>query len=518
MSILARIALLAAVYYATGRLGLLLPIAHQNVTLVWAPSGIAVAAILLWGFRVWPGIALGAFLVNLATSAPFGVCLAMAAGNTLLAVAGAWLLRRAGFHPALDRVGDVLSLGLCAALAPAVSATFGTAALAWSGLLPPGRAFAVWGYWWLGDAMGILLVTPVLSTWTVVSIRPGPSGGRRLEAGLLVAALLAASSLTLSTWSASPILHPPLAFTIFPFLVWAALRFGQRGATALTLLAVAVAVWAVTRGLTPFFTAGTAEERLVYLHTYMAVAAVTSMLLAAGLAERVRTEEELRRAKLAAETANAAKDRFIAALSHELRTPLTPVLAVVSRLEEDERLRPVRDDLGMVRRNVDLEARLIDDLLRLTGESPEPHEVSASPPAAGQARPAAARSGPLRILLVEDHADTAQAMAELLRLLGDQVVVAASVTQGLAAAEAAVNAGGLDLVVSDLGLPDGNGAEMMRELVRRYGLPGIAVSGYGMEEDVRRSLEAGFSRHLTKPVSLQALQAAIREVVGPPPS
>jgi two-component system CheB/CheR fusion protein len=115
----------------------------------------------------------------------------------------------------------------------------------------------------------------------------------------------------------------------------------------------------------------------------------------------------------------------------------------------------------------------------------------------------------LRILLVEDHADTAEAMAELLRDLGHEVTVAGSVASGLDAAER--QGGRFDLVLSDLGLPDGSGLELMAKLHGRYGVRGIALSGYGMEEDVRKSLEAGFDRHLTKPINLQALQTAIQE-------
>jgi len=121
---------------------------------------------------------------------------------------------------------------------------------------------------------------------------------------------------------------------------------------------------------------------------------------------------------------------------------------------------------------------------------------------------------PLRILLVEDHVDTAEAMADLLRGQGHQVTVAGTVAQGLAAAEALGGAGGIDLLLSDLGLPDGSGHDLMRELGQRYGIRGIALSGYGMEEDVRKSLEAGFEKHLIKPVSLQALRSALREVAA----
>ncbi len=131
-------------------------------------------------------------------------------------------------------------------------------------------------------------------------------------------------------------------------------------------------------------------------------------------------------------------------------------------------------------------------------------------------RSAAQAMRTLRILLIEDHADTAEAIAELLRLLGHEVTVAFTLAAGLAAA-AEIHGrgpGGIDLVVSDLGLPDGNGLDLMRELAGRYGLKGIALSCYGMEDDLRRSREAGFARHLTKPINFQALQAVLREVAG----
>jgi signal transduction histidine kinase len=119
---------------------------------------------------------------------------------------------------------------------------------------------------------------------------------------------------------------------------------------------------------------------------------------------------------------------------------------------------------------------------------------------------------PLHVLLVEDHADTAEAMAALLSALGHRVTVAGTVAGALAAAQ---ESQGIDLVVSDLGLPDGNGQDLMRDLARRHGLRGIALSGYGMEEDIRKSYEAGFEKHLTKPVDAESFKAAIRQVVTP---
>jgi signal transduction histidine kinase/CheY-like chemotaxis protein len=140
-------------------------------------------------------------------------------------------------------------------------------------------------------------------------------------------------------------------------------------------------------------------------------------------------------------------------------------------------------------------------------------DVPASAPEPTLERPVEAKAAsPLKLLLVEDHADTAEAMADLLRALGHEVTVARSVGSALSAAE--VQEGRFDLVVSDLGLPDGSGLDLMRELSSRYRLKGIALSGYGMEEDVLRSREAGFSKHLTKPVDMQALKAAILAFAG----
>ena len=141
----------------------------------------------------------------------------------------------------------------------------------------------------------------------------------------------------------------------------------------------------------------------------------------------------------------------------------------------------------------------------------------AGAPGAGAPDDDAPAAGGLRILLVEDHPDTAAVMADLLGGFGHQVTVAGGVAAALAAVADLANGAGrppLDLVISDLGLPDGNGQELMRELSRRYGLKGIALSGYGMEEDRIKSLQAGFSRHLTKPIHPSSLREVIREVAG----
>jgi len=143
------------------------------------------------------------------------------------------------------------------------------------------------------------------------------------------------------------------------------------------------------------------------------------------------------------------------------------------------------------------------------GEPADLDEAQAGLAQVGRESPPAATPA-LRLLLVEDHADSAEALADLLGMLGHQVTVTGSVVAALAAAEAS---GGFDLVVSDIGLPDGSGLDLMPQLARRFGIRGIALSGYGMEEDLRKSRAAGFALHLTKPVTFQALRAAIETVL-----
>jgi signal transduction histidine kinase/ActR/RegA family two-component response regulator len=432
--------------------------------------------------------------------------------------------------------------------------------------------------------------------------------------------------------------------------------------------------WTVIFSTLPAFEAASIRDQTALL-------LILGLLTSLALFGVMRSQVE---ARAQAETASHAKDRFMATLSHELRTPLTPVLAVLSRMERaglEALPAAVRNGLAMIRRNVELEARLIDDLLDLTrisqGKLELRHgvadlrqvldhaiEASARPgtpgpqvvlepggddlrlwadaprltqvfwnllsnarkftPPEGTIRVRAWREGTdlvaqvadsgmgiepellphvfdafqqgqrndvrrfgglglglaiskslvelhggslavasegkgrgstftvrfpsgrpvslpepvraaapvmpvpeaveekaeksLHILLVEDHVDTAEAMADLLRATGYQVIVAGSVSEGMAAADAAIQGrrrdDRIDLVLSDIGLPDGSGLDLMAELSRRYGLRGIALTGYGMEEDVARSRAAGFARHLTKPVNLEQLETAIRQVAG----
>lgn len=158
--------LVAVAYVAAAKLGFTLAFTTKQVTAVWPPSGIALAALLLWGYRVWPGIWLGAFASNALSSEPVWTAAAIASGNTLAPVFGNFLLRRFGsFENALERVRDVLLLALFgSAIAMTVSATNGVVELALARIVPWSAFLSVWWVWWAGDAMGVLFVTPLLLT------------------------------------------------------------------------------------------------------------------------------------------------------------------------------------------------------------------------------------------------------------------------------------------------------------------------------------------------------------------
>jgi PAS domain S-box-containing protein len=284
--------ILAPIYFAASKFGFTMAFAAEQVTVVWPPTGLALAATLLLGYRVWPAIAVGAFLANVTTGAPIAASLGITAGNTLEAVAGVWLLRRyTRFNPAMSRLMDVLGLLVfCAFFATMISATIGVASLCLSGAQPWDMYFPLWLLWWVGDASGALIVAPLLLVWS--SRRPALyDKWRALEAITLLAGLIA---ICLAIFTDPPRLAiaggRAFIYLIFPFMIWAALRFRQHGATLVTIIACATAVWATLQGLGPF-TGTSVNQSLMLLQIFMAVVAVTGLLLSAATAERREAEE-----------------------------------------------------------------------------------------------------------------------------------------------------------------------------------------------------------------------------------
>jgi serine phosphatase RsbU (regulator of sigma subunit) len=275
-----------AAYTVSGKLGLEFAYASHSVTAIWPPTGIALAALTLGGFRLWPAVALGALLTNLDTGAPALTVVGITCGNTLEALAGAYLLRRAGFDPALRRVRDVLYLVFFAAvISTTISATVGVGSLLAGGAIEAGHAAATWRLWWLGDAGGDLLVAPAVFVAVAYRyFRDLP--GRWYEALALGLALVALSVLVFSRPTG-------LAYFVFPLLTWAALRFWQPGAAAASLIVGAVAVGFTAHGQGPFAMHGP-DDRLVLAQTFAAVAGITALVLAVVTRERRLAERAVR--------------------------------------------------------------------------------------------------------------------------------------------------------------------------------------------------------------------------------
>jgi len=315
--------MLTAVYYAAARFGLQYASIGRSISLVWPPTGIAVAALTTLGLRYWPSIAVGALLANLGTPVPPLTAAIIAIGNTLEALIAAGLVRRAaGAAPRLDAGTTVRTLVLAAVpLGAVVSAGFGVAALRLANGLEhsAGTAFAVW---WTGDLLGGLVVAPLLLAWLL----PHPTRAHTrgiLEIALLCLGTVAVAELLLGTVVRLPVLQQvDYLYLLFPFVIWAALRFGPRGASLATFTVAAVAVWHTSRGGGPFIGAS-GPATLFAAACYLAAVAVTGLALAAAVAhERAgaaaaieQREEELRAALDAARMGTwswtAADDRVV---------------------------------------------------------------------------------------------------------------------------------------------------------------------------------------------------------------
>jgi signal transduction histidine kinase len=280
-------AVVVAAYYAAASLGLELSVAHGVITPVWPPAGIALASLLLLGPRLWPAVTIGAFLSNATHGTSVTVAMAIAAGNTLEALAGYALLRRAGFRLGLDRARDVLVLTVLAGFAStAIAATVGVTTLAVAGSPAASPYGSAWALWFLGDAMGVLLVTPVILVWAVRP-RRWPTRERPVEALVLLVLLTATSAAIFlgGLWR-----YP---YPLFPLLVWATLRFRQGGAATGSFVVAATAVAGAVSGETPLGDSATTAVQI--LQGLLAFVAVSLLVLGATLSERDEAELALRR-------------------------------------------------------------------------------------------------------------------------------------------------------------------------------------------------------------------------------
>lgn len=268
----------AAAYFGAAQVGLRLALVGQQVTPIWPPTGIALAALLVFGLRSWPGIALGAFVSNVLLGPTLPAVLVISLGNTAAPVCAYLLLRRAGFRNQFHRLGDALALVFLGALGGMlVSATIGSATLA-AVSDEPFNFWATWSVWWTGDAMGVLAFTPLLLLAEGIRMPRRWHPLRVAEAvvvlvGTLVVALVAAFGTA------------PLLFLVFPLLIWAAVRFRLAGALPCAVIASVVATVAASRDL-PVYAGLDLTAKMIDLQLFNASVALTALLHATVIVQR----------------------------------------------------------------------------------------------------------------------------------------------------------------------------------------------------------------------------------------
>lgn len=283
-----RILAVAVAYYVAARIGLLqhLVVAGTVVTPLWPATGIALTALLWMGLRIWPGIVIGTFLVILSITSLRLDAVFILAGNTLAPICSYLMLRRVGFRVELDRLRDGVALVFLGALAGMlISATAGTGVQLVTGALPADDFWPAWSAWWAGDAMGVLVITPLLLALRTVRPPRHIRGHRWAEAVTLLVVMTGVALIATRSSLA-------LLFLVFPLLVWAALRFQLLGAAPCTLIVSVLAILAATDQAGPF-KGHSVVSVMVNLQALNGSAALTGLLLAAIVAEHQNTRRKI---------------------------------------------------------------------------------------------------------------------------------------------------------------------------------------------------------------------------------
>ncbi len=289
----ATVAGLAVVYFVAGKLGLQLAYVHASATAVWPCTGIAIAAILLFGYRVWPGILIGAFFVNVTTAGSVATSIVVAGGDTLEALAACYLVSRfAGGKEAFARAQHIFKFALLAGMAATtISATVGVITLAASGFADWAQFWSIWCTWWLGDAVGAITVTPLVLLWWE---NPQLKWTREqaTELAVLFLGLFATGWMVFGKPFHAELKNYPLEYLFIPFLIWAAYRFGRRMAAAALCGLSILAAWGTLQGYGPF-ARESQNTSLLLMQAFMGIMAITMLALAAEVTEHKRAEERV---------------------------------------------------------------------------------------------------------------------------------------------------------------------------------------------------------------------------------
>jgi signal transduction histidine kinase len=372
-------------YFVAGIVGLAAPFTNANVSPIWPPAGVALAAVLIWGNKIWPAIALGAFLVNYLTHMPSSAAIGIAIGNTSSALIAALLLRRIpNFSTSMSRIRDVLALVLCGGLVGTiVAATVGVAALYVAGVEPWATFTTAWLVWLLGDAMGVILITPLILTRHARS-ETSRLWPEQLIVGLLVAA---ATLLVFDDRVIGKTTDDVLAFIVFPFVIWAAIRFGPRGVAAASGIIATISVWETATGHGPFVRHGVLQD-VGFLQLFLAVISVSGLLFAAAVLEReeaqvaLAREQESVKERTRAEQALirseklAATGRIAASIAHEINNPLTAITNLVYLLGAEEQTEKAKAQLEILSKEVDRISHITRQTLGFYRQATKPTYLS----------------------------------------------------------------------------------------------------------------------------------------------
>jgi len=369
----------AVLYFAVASLSLRLAFEKTNASPVWPPSGIALAAVLLLGYRIWPAIMLGSVFANVVAflgSQAAGIFTIVSAsavigiGNALEAVVGVFLVRRwIDTTTPFTRAPDVFKFAAVALTACLVSSGIGPTVVALAGITPPAGHVTVSFTWWLGDATGVLLVTPLLVTWSM-AVQGKSTTRRRIEAGVLFLSLLIATHVAFGGWPLDRQARYPVTFVFLPWLVWAAFRFGPREAATAAAIASGIAIWHTLNGLGPFVRE-TVNESLLLVQAFVGVVTTTILVMAALVTERREAQVALRGAHDTLETRVDERTRELGQINEALRVEISERNIAEAAAERRRREAEVLTDL-VQRINASLESeevlqRLTDGARELAG-------------------------------------------------------------------------------------------------------------------------------------------------------